>query len=65
MYKKGIKSFLFSNIGITDAFNAGKIASLIGLEGGHMIGNSLGALRMYYRMGVRYMTLTHSCDVEW
>lgn len=65
MYKKGIKSFLFSNIGITDAFNDGKIASLIGLEGGHMIGNSLGALRMYYRMGVRYMTLTHSCDVEW
>lgn len=51
--------------GITDAFNDGKIASLIGLEGGHMIGNSLGALRMYYRMGVRYMTLTHSCDVEW
>ncbi len=47
------------------SFGSGKIASMLGMEGGHAIENSLGALRAYFGLGVRYMTLTHSATIDW
>jgi len=46
-------------------FAEGKIASLIGMEGGHSISNSLATLRMFYDLGARYMTITHSRTLDW
>jgi membrane dipeptidase len=57
--------FVTTADGIEKAFKAGKIGSLLGLEGGHAIENSLGALRVYYDLGARYMTLTHNVTLAW
>jgi membrane dipeptidase len=46
-------------------FKAGRIASMIGVEGGHSIDDSLAVLRMYFALGARYMTLTHSSNTDW
>lgn len=47
------------------AHKAGKVAALMGMEGGHMIDESLPVLRDYARLGVRYLTLTHSVNTTW
>jgi membrane dipeptidase len=47
------------------SFKAGRIGSLIGMEGGHSIDSSLATLRMMFALGARYMTLTHSANVPW
>lgn len=50
---------------VEEVFASGRMASLMGAEGGHSIGDSLGVLRMLYRLGVRYMTLTHNDNTAW
>jgi membrane dipeptidase len=50
---------------IEHEFKQHRIASLIGMEGGHAIENSLGALRVYYSLGARYLTLTHNVTTDW
>jgi membrane dipeptidase len=55
----------FSPADIQKAHKTGKLAALLGVEGGHSIENDMGLLRMYYKLGVRYMTLTWSNTNEW
>ena len=50
---------------VEQAWQQGKVASLMGAEGGHQINESLGTLRMLHRLGVRYLTLTHNYNVPW
>ena len=50
---------------VRNAHRQGKIAALMGVEGGHMINNSLAVLRTYAELGVRYLTLTHSVNTDW
>jgi membrane dipeptidase len=47
------------------AFRAGRIGSLLGMEGGHVLENSLGTLRAYHALGARYLTLTHNVTLDW
>jgi membrane dipeptidase len=50
---------------VDQVFASGRVASLLGMEGGHSIGNSLGTLRAMYALGARYMTLTHNDNLPW
>ena len=51
--------------GLDAALASGRVASLLGAEGGHSIDNSLGVLRDLHRLGVRYLTLTHNANTDW
>ena len=50
---------------VEDAHDGGRIGSLIGVEGGHMVNNSLATLRIFYELGARYMTLAHFKNTPW
>ena len=67
MVRKYSSTFKFATSAsdIEDANRNGRIASLIGVEGGHAIDSSLATLRQIYELGGRYMTLTHTCNTPW
>ncbi len=58
-------TFVTTERGIRSAFAQKRIGSLLGMEGGHAIENSLETLRAYYDLGARYMTLTHNVTLDW
>jgi membrane dipeptidase len=58
-------AWALSSADIPRVFAEGKIGSLLGVEGGHAIENSLDSLRRYYELGARYMTLTHNVTLDW
>ncbi len=58
-------SLALTSADIERNFKQKRISSLLGMEGGHAIENSLGALRSYYALGARYMTLTHNVTLDW
>ncbi len=57
--------FVTTADGAARAMKAGRVASLLGMEGGHSIGSSLAVLRQMYALGARYMTITHSKNTPW
>jgi membrane dipeptidase len=50
---------------IREVFTSGRIASLLGMEGGHVLENSMGTLRAFHDLGARYLTLTHNLTTDW
>jgi membrane dipeptidase len=57
--------YALTSADVERAFKAGRIASMIGMEGGHSIDSSLATLRMMHALGARYMTLTHGANLPW